>query len=131
MLPPEQFKCAQCGSCCLNSNAYYTNVTEEDIEMWVENERYDILDWVDPICFEYPLKKPFSWKNFRDHDIVCFDIWISPKTGDDVDRCPWLRKIPNKNKYKCRIHDVKPGFCRDFPDTVKRARKFHCKGLIE
>jgi len=26
------------------------------------------------------------------------DLWISPKTGEDLTRCPWLRKLPkNKN----------------------------------
>ena len=54
-------------------------------------------------------------------DQYVYDIWISPVTGEDVQRCPWLRKLPNKEKYICRIHDVKPEHCRAYPKSKKHA----------
>ena len=30
---------------------------------------------------------------------------LAPVTGDDVKRCPWLRKLPDQDKYICRIHE--------------------------
>jgi len=110
-----QFICKQCGNCCLNLwDAYQSSVDQSDIDMWKENLREDILEWVDPIdCGEGA--------------VVC-DIWINPRTGEDVIRCPWLRKLPKKNKYICRIHEVKPKVCREYPQTEKHAKETGCKG---
>jgi len=83
--------------------------------MWEMEGRHDILDWVDPI----PIGKGH----------YVYDIWVSPKTGDDVDRCPWLRKLPNKDKYVCRIQDVKPEHCRNYPRSKEHANKTGCKGI--
>jgi Fe-S-cluster containining protein len=58
-----------------------------------------------------------------------FDIWISPVTGEDVQRCPWLRKLPNQEKYICRIHDVKPEHCRAYPRSKEHALKTGCRGF--
>ena len=87
-----KFLCKRCGNCCINlSDAYQCSVDQSDIDMWEENLRYDILEWVDPIDIG--------------NERVVYDIWINPRTGEDVERCPWLRKIPNKNKSICRIHE--------------------------
>jgi hypothetical protein len=49
-MPPKDFKCKQCGNCCLNLfDAFSTCATEDDIRMWDSNGRDDILKWVDPI----------------------------------------------------------------------------------
>jgi hypothetical protein len=38
------FKCKQCGNCCLNlSGAIAVCATKEDIRLWKENGRADIL----------------------------------------------------------------------------------------
>ena len=85
----EKFKCVQCGRCCLNlSDAYQTSAPETDIKRWNREHRFDILEWVGP---------------FEGMD----EIWISPRTGEYVNRCPWLRKLPKQNKYICRIHGDK------------------------
>ncbi len=113
---PSDFKCKQCGNCCLNLNdAFQTSVLKEDIELWKREGRDDILDWVMPI--EIGERK------------YVYDIWLNPKTGDDVQRCPWLRKLPNKNKYQCRINDVKPKHCQDYPISKKHASETGCKGF--
>ncbi|MCK4488067.1 MAG: hypothetical protein KAU38_15080, partial [Desulfobacterales bacterium] len=87
----------------------------EDVQLWEEKGREDILEWVDPILL-------------GDGQFV-YDIWISPRTGDDVNRCPWLRKLPKRNKYICRIHDVKPEHCRKYPQSKKHAEETGCKGF--
>ena len=85
----EKFKCVQCGHCCLDlSGAYQTSVPDSDVTRWESEQRFDILEWV----------ISFGGTN---------EIWISPKTGEYVNRCPWLRKLPKQNKYICRIHGDK------------------------
>ena len=113
-MPPKGFKCKQCGHCCLHLDAFSTCATDEDIKMWQKAGRDDILEWVDPI-------------QLGNHFI--YDIWISPVTHDDVKRCPWLRKLPNQDKYVCRIHDLKPEHCRAYPRSREHARKTGCKGF--
>jgi Fe-S-cluster containining protein len=113
---PRYFQCKQCGNCCLNlSDAFQTSVTDEDIRRWEEKGRYDILEWVSAIVL-------------GDGQFV-YDIWINPRTGEDVARCPWLRKLPNQNKYICRIHDVKPEHCRKYPKSRKHAEETGCVGF--
>jgi len=73
---------------------------------WEKEGRWDILDY-----------------------IVVTDLWISPRTSADVMRCPWLRKISGKEKYRCRIHDTKPRHCRDYPKSKKHALMTGCKGF--
>ena len=64
----EDFRCIQCGHCCLHlADSYCTSAYEEDIVRWKEEGRRDILEYV-----------------------VVGDLWISPRTNKDVDRCPWL-----------------------------------------
>jgi len=107
----EKFKCTQCGHCCLNlSDAYQTSVPDSDVKRWKQEQRFDILKGVDT----------FAGIN---------DIWISPKTGEAVSRCPWLRKLPKQNKYLCRIHETKPEHCRNFPKSKRHALENGCKGF--
>jgi Fe-S-cluster containining protein len=98
-------------------DAFSNTAEEEDILLWWEKGRHDILEWVDAI----PLG----------NDEFVYDIWISPRTGEDVKRCPWLRKLPRKDKYICRIHDVKPKHCRAYPVSRKHAEETGCKGFEE
>jgi Fe-S-cluster containining protein len=117
-MPPKDFKCKQCGHCCLHLyDAFTTCATDEDINMWKRNGRRDILKWVDPI----PIGE----------DKFVYDIWISPVTGEDVMKCPWLKKLPGKAKYICRIHDVKPEHCRDYPRSREHGEKTGCRGFEE
>ena len=107
----EKFECVQYGNCCLNlSDAYHTSAADSDVKSWRRQNRTDILEWVDS----------FLGLN---------DIWISPRTGNFVGRCPWLRKLPKKDKYVCRIHDTKPAHCRNFPKSKRHALENGCKGF--
>jgi Fe-S-cluster containining protein len=115
VMPPKGFKCIQCGHCCMNLyDAFSTCATEGDIAMWQNEGRDDILEWVAPI----QLGNQFV-----------YDIWISPVTGEDVQRCPWLSKLRNHDKYICRIHDLKPEHCRNYPRSRKHAKETGCKGF--
>ena len=102
----EKFRCIQCGHCCLELDAYSTTAHKEDILRWQKEGRGDILEYV-----------------------VGGDLWISPRTDRDVNRCPWLRKLPNENRYICRIHDTKPKLCREYPKSKKHALQTGCKGF--
>jgi hypothetical protein len=54
-MPPQNFKCTQCGNCCLNLyDAFSTCATEEDIQLWQKEGREDILEWVRFIALSYP-----------------------------------------------------------------------------
>lgn len=115
-MPPKIFKCKQCGNCYLNlSDAFQTSVSDEDVAMWDMKGRFDILEWVNSIHLG------------EEHYI--HDIWINPKIGDDVWRCPWLRKLPKQDKYICRIQDVKPEHCRKYPKSKEHAEETGCRGF--
>jgi len=115
-MPPKTFTCKQCGNCCLNlSDAFQTSVSDEEIALWEIEGRYDILEWVNSIHLG------------EEHYI--HDIWINPKTGDDVSRCPRLRKLPKQDKYICRIHDLKPEHCLRYPKSRKHAEETGCRGF--
>jgi len=112
----EKFHCIQCGNCCRNlSDAYVTSVDKDEIIRWRTEKRWDILRWVS--IFESGGETVFG------------DLWISPNTGDELTRCPWLRKLPRQDKYKCRIQDTKPAHCRNYPKSKKHALTTGCKGF--
>lgn len=115
----KEFKCVQCGKCCLDNPEL--SATQEDIEMWEDEFRDDILDWVD--IFELG-------EDVDEIPIRTGDLWISPNTGDEVKRCPWLRKLPKKDQYICRINECKPEVCRNFPLTYEHAVKCGCPGWV-
>lgn len=105
----ENFECVQCGRCCLDlSDAYQTSIPDSDVSRWDRENRYDILEWV---------------------SAGLNDVWINPVTGEPVSRCPWLRKLPEKEKYICRIHETKPEHCRNFPKSKRHALENGCKGF--
>ena len=87
--------CSQCGRCCLMLGAEIT-ATQEDVARWVKEGRQDILRYADV------------------YETLGADLWFSPKTGDEIGRCPFVRKHPNRNTYFCKIYDTRPQVCRDY-----------------
>lgn len=114
-MPPDGFKCEQCGHCCLDLNAFATCASEDDIRRWEAAGRDDILAWV---C------------RMQLGDSFIYDIWMDPETGEDVDRCPWLQELPDARKYVCGIQDVKPDICRDYPVSRTHAEDTGCPGFV-
>ncbi len=97
------------------SGAYTACADESDIEAWEAMGRGDILKWV-------------AYLPLGENSYV-YDIWLDPKTGEDVNRCPWLRKLPKKDKYVCRIHEVKPRHCKEYQISQQHAGETGCKGV--
>jgi hypothetical protein len=110
------FVCKQCGRCCLYLDGFETTCSQRDIARWERNGRYDILAWVETYNFAAGLP--------------VHEIWIHPRTGNNVTRCPWLRKLPGDDRYACRINALKPDRCRNWqPDSVPHAREIGCRGF--
>lgn len=115
-MSPKGFHCKQCGNCCLNlSDAFATSADPGDIALWEREGRDDILERI-------------VFIPIGPHQSIA-DLWFNPRTGDEAVRCPWLRKLPRKNQYSCRIHDVKPKHCREYPKSRKHAEETGCKGF--
>lgn len=105
------FECRQCGRCCRRLD-YRFELTEADYQLWVDQGRTDILEWVGA---------------FRRNDrIVSYAIWIEPGTRRYAPVCPWLQEIPGTDHWECTIHDVKPEVCREYPATRKHAQMTGC-----
>ena len=111
----KNFNCKRCGNCCLYAS--FNEVEEADIRLWEKNDRIDILEWV--------RRKPIGDGEYA------YEVWIDPRTRHEVDRCPWLRKLPHNGQYVCKIHNLKPTICRYFPASRKHAAEIGCKGFDE
>ena len=110
----EDFTCRQCGRCC-QTLKYHDGCTVENFRNWERLGRTDIMEWVNPIT--------------QNGEIVSCRIWVNPGTHHYAEICPWLHKIPDQNRYQCRIHDVRPQICRQYPGTRKHAEMTGCIGF--
>ncbi len=110
----EDFTCRQCGTCCQKLD-YHNEVTAEDVAYWEQIGRNDVLAWVG------------AFK--KDGQETTYRIWIKPGTREFAETCPFLNKNPHENKYICRIHDVKPRICREYPVSRKHAIMTGCPGF--
>ncbi len=111
------FECRQCGRCCRELD-YRHELERADFKRWEKLGRDDILERVATVT--------------RAGRIVSYAIWIEPGTRRFTENCPWLTPAYLKNKstrWVCRIHDVKPDICRQYPGTRKHARMTGCTGL--
>ena len=97
--------CNQCGKCCVLYSDGGLSASVSDLERW-ETYRPDISEYVS------------SGK-----------IWISPVTGKQMVRCPWLRKLPKQNKYICRIYFDRPDDCKYYPVTIDQMLRDECEML--
>ena len=97
--------CNQCGKCCTKYSHGGLSASADEIEMW-EIFRPSISSYVD------------SGK-----------IWISPVTGELLEICPWLRKVPNQDKYTCDIYDDRPDDCKSYPVAISQMVEDDCEML--
>ena len=110
----EDFTCRQCGKCCRTLD-YHNEVTSDDVARWKQAGRSEILEWVG--TFQ---------KNGRE---AVYRIWIKPGTREFAETCPFLQKMPHENRWICRIHNVKPQICRQYPVSRKHAIMTGCPGF--
>ena len=110
----EDFTCRQCGQCC-RTLEYHREIIEEDVALWEELERSDILQWVSVFTGEN------NKKSYR--------IWTTPGTTELAESCPFLKRISPENRSVCLIQDVKPGICRQYPSSRKHAVMTECPGF--
>ena len=54
---------------------------------------------------------------------------MSPETGEQLTLCPWLKKLPNQNKYTCDIYFDRPDDCRYYPVSIADMVKDECEML--
>jgi Fe-S-cluster containining protein len=110
----EAFSCRQCGHCCRNLD-YYDQLTEADCSRWQALGRSDILKKV---------------RRIKQADgTFAYRMWQRSGAENSGSRCPWLHKIPSQNRWECRIHDVRPGICRQYPGSRKHAEMTGCPGF--
>ncbi len=104
--------CNGCGKCCLSygGQSGLGVASEADARRLINARRLDIIQWIDP--------------NLG-------DLWTNPRTGEETSRCPWLRKLPGKLVYKCRIHAVRPDVCRNYPVSIEQMNLDGCEMLEE
>lgn len=98
------FNCQQCGNCCRQLGKELT-ISNDEIKNWQEDDDLVFSN------FGYHFLEDFI-------DIIpeleCADLWFHPVTGDELRRCPFLRK-KKEAKYKCLIYDLRPDACKIFP----------------
>lgn len=110
----EDFACTRCGHCCLALD-FHRECVAEDVALWRELGRTDILAWVGEE------RGPGGEPLFR--------IWKNPRTGLYAETCPWLRRIPGDRAFVCSIQDVKPDICRSYPGLRKHGLMTGCRGF--
>jgi len=54
---------------------------------------------------------------------------MSPVTGKQMVRCPWLRKLPDQDKAVCGIYNDRPDDCRHYPVDIDQMIRDECEML--
>ena len=98
-------ECNQCGKCCTKYSDGGLSVTADEIKSW-DMFRPDIYNYVND-----------------------GKIWFDPETGKQLELCPWLRKLPNENKFTCDIYYDRPDDCKFYPVTIEQMINDECEML--
>ena len=110
----EAFSCRQCGHCCRNLD-YHDQLIEADYLRWQSRGREDILKKVRRVR--------------REDNTLAYRMWQRTDPETPAGPCPWLHKIPTQNRWECRIHEVRPSICRQYPGSRKHAEMTGCPGF--
>jgi len=97
--------CNQCGKCCTKYSNGGLSASSTEIELW-EVFRPEIANFV---------RKG--------------NIWMDPVTGKQLELCPWLRKLPQQEKYICDIYYDRPDDCKHYPVTIEQMVNDDCEML--
>ena len=97
--------CNQCGKCCTKYSNGGLSASTDEIALWA-------------------IFRP---------DIHCYvragKIWMDPDTGKQLERCPWLRKMPDQENYTCDIYYDRPDDCKYYPATIEEMARDECEML--
>jgi Fe-S-cluster containining protein len=110
----SEFECRQCGECC-RALAYHDGMAAEDVAHLKKHGRKDILKWV----------RESKTSDGR----TVYRIWVTPETNQYERPCPFLKHGPSPDRWICRIHEVKPQICRNYPVSRKHAVMTGCPGF--
>ena len=98
--------CNQCGKCCIKYGGSGLSISAEEISS---------LEIFNPQVREY---------------VHQGEIWFDPISGEPLQHCPWLVKLPNQPIYQCKIYLDRPSDCRYYPTTVSEMVRDECE-MIE
>lgn len=98
-------ECNQCGKCCIKYGNGGLSVSASQLDHW-DNCKPEIVKYVNE-----------------------GNIWMDPDTGKQIELCPWLRKVPGKNKYTCDIYYDRPDDCKFYPSTINEMVMDECEML--
>jgi Fe-S-cluster containining protein len=110
----EAFCCRQCGDCCKFLD-YHDALTTADVKRWEQLGRKDVLAWVGI--------------SRRADRAPSYRIWVEPGSTKLAKQCPFLEHLPAENRWICRIHNVKPHICREYPVSRKHGTMTGCPGF--
>jgi len=54
---------------------------------------------------------------------------MDPENGKQIALCPWLRKVPDQEKYTCDIYYDRPDDCKYYPVTIEQMVNDECEML--
>ncbi len=54
---------------------------------------------------------------------------MNPETNDQLSQCPWLRRVPNQERYTCDIYMDRPDDCKFYPVTIDQMVEDECEML--
>lgn len=97
--------CNQCGKCCIKYSNGGLSASASEIELW------DVF-------------RPKIRAYVRDGK-----IWMDPKSGEQLELCPWLRKASNQDLYTCDIYYDRPEDCRSYPASITEMIGDECEML--
>ena len=97
--------CNQCGKCCAKYGGDGLSVSSSEIEYWGTFR---------PEIFSY---------------VYNGEIWIDPNTSKQLQQCPWLRRLPDQEKYTCAIYFDRPDDCKFYPVTIEQMVTDECEML--
>jgi len=106
------FRCTGCGKCCLEG-AGWLPLAEADIA------RFEAMA---PQALKF-----VAWEGAA--GARRGGLSRSIVTGRETTRCPFIRKVPGRSRYSCRIYDARPDVCRRYPTTPDHARYTGCEGF--
>ena len=110
--------CTRCGKCCTKKSYIETmTATPEDIAKWWALGRNDILKWVEP--WRYP--KGNGWS------AMTFNMFVDA-AGRQRSKCPFF-KVDKEGCGGCKIHDVSPASCSQYPVDAEQMERDGCEIL--